>query len=338
MKLRQAAQGLGRLQVHEHLETARLLDRNVAWPAALEDLRNDGRQRTVGGQEVGAVGHQAAGLGETAERRNGRKLARRQHAGDSLGAEVDQRRAQLHDGLRSLLRLRVEHRVDLVRIAEGQDLNTDRHRLRRRLDRRQLRLAGVRIPQHVDAPQPGCDLANQLQPFGGQAGKVEKHPREVAIRPGQAGDKAARDRVGFEVQRHDGDVVGRGLRRPDRDGAHRHQDVDLEPDKLLRKTRQGLGFALRPARLDLDGFALDVGQGPQTVEQAGHDLAGARAGRFETRMQKADHGNASARLCHDHERRNAECSKNADCCAPVHRVTSWLKAAPQASTTPTIVF
>ena len=126
---------------HEHLETARA----APWEgrlalAAFEDLLYDGRDRAVGGQEdrgrrtsscrlQGNCGMaKRPGKLPCCSRMSAIRFALRLISGEPTGTTACDRWS----------RFRVENHVDLVRITERQDLNTDRHRLRRRLDGRQL--------------------------------------------------------------------------------------------------------------------------------------------------------------------------------------------------------
>ena len=68
---------------------------------------------------------------------------------------------------------------------------------------------------------------------------------------------AERVRVTYEYDRN---RRGRSLSRLGVDGARCHDDIDLEPDKFLRKFAHPLRFALRPSVLDGDGPSLHIAQ------------------------------------------------------------------------------
>ena len=68
---------------------------------------------------------------------------------------------------------------------------------------------------------------------------------------------AERVRVTHEYDRN---RRGRSLSRRGVDGARCHDDIDLEPDKFLRKFAHPLRFALRPSVLDGDSPSLHIAQ------------------------------------------------------------------------------
>jgi hypothetical protein len=70
---------------------------------------------------------------------------------------------------------------------------------------------------------------------------------------------AAAERVRV-THEYDWNRRGRSLSRLGVDGARCHDDIDLEPDKFLRKFAHSLRFALRPSVLDGDGMSLHIAQ------------------------------------------------------------------------------
>ena len=76
---------------------------------------------------------------------------------------------------------------------------------------------------------------------------------------------AERVRVTYEYDR---DRRGRSLSRLGVDGARCHDDIDLEPDKFLRKFAHPLWFALRPSVLDGDIPSLHIAQVAKPLAKA----------------------------------------------------------------------
>ena len=72
-----------------------------------------------------------------------------------------------------------------------------------------------RIEEHSDAAGPWHQVMQELHPLGGKLGEQHIEPREVAARPGEAGDKAQPDRVVGDDE-DDGDRPGFGLGREHR--------------------------------------------------------------------------------------------------------------------------
>ena len=68
---------------------------------------------------------------------------------------------------------------------------------------------------------------------------------------------AERVRVTHEYDRN---RRGRSLSRGSVDGTRGHDDIDLEPDKFLRKFAHSLRLALRPSVLDGDSPSLHIAQ------------------------------------------------------------------------------
>ena len=60
--------------------------------------------------------------------------------------------------------------------------------------------SGIGRPaQHRDPPRPGKDLSKQFEPFSGAfQADLNRHPGDVAARPGEAGGKAETDRIAGE--------------------------------------------------------------------------------------------------------------------------------------------
>ena len=94
---------------------------------------------------------------------------------------------------------------------------------------------------------------------------------------------AAAERVRV-THEYDWNRRGRSLSRLGVDGARRHDDIDLEPNKFLRKFAHSLRLALRPSVLDGDGLSLHI---PQFAKSLAKSFKSIKK-RVWTVPQKAD--------------------------------------------------
>ena len=110
------------------------------------------------------------------------------------------------------------------------------------------------------ATRAGCghQLAQEFQPLCHQLATEKIDPRQVAARPGEAGDKTEPDRV-FGDDEDDGDRRGCRLGRERRSGASGRGDHgDLSANQFGRQRRQSIDLILGPAVFDRHVLALDI--------------------------------------------------------------------------------
>ena len=105
--------------------------------------------------------------------------------------------------------------VDLAFAAGLQDRELHPLRARRFLHVSHDALANriARVDEQGDHPGLGNQLGNKLEPLRRQLGSHDAEAREVAARPGEAGDQASLDRVAADAREDDGDRRGRAFRR-----------------------------------------------------------------------------------------------------------------------------
>src|SRR4029079_9867562 len=151
--------------------------------------------------------------------------------------------------------------VVLCRAAHGHRLHPKPQRWTRRLDGLQAwtMRRGCKVKNDGHPRNSGNGLLEQRQALHivlshhqGEASDVAAWPREARYMT-----TAERVRVTHEYDR---DRRGRSLSRSGVDGARCHDDIDLEPDKFLRKFAHPLRFALRPSVLDGDGLSLHIAE------------------------------------------------------------------------------
>src|SRR5262249_47049773 len=95
-------------------------------------------------------------------------------------------------------------------------------------------------------------------------------PRQIAFRPGEAGDKTKSDRV-FGGEEDDRDRHGRALGRNRRRNSYRGDYSHATADKVRRQRRQPIDLIFGPPIFDRDVLALDearVFQAPAEGTQA----------------------------------------------------------------------
>ena len=102
----------------------------------------------------------------------------------------------------------------------------------------------------------GHQLAQQLQPLGRQLGDEKIDARQIAARPGEAGDKSELDRVLADAE-DDRDRRGGRLGRKRRGEASADDHRDPAADQIGRQRRQPNELILGPAVDDRDVLALD---------------------------------------------------------------------------------
>src|SRR5262249_41562370 len=94
-------------------------------------------------------------------------------------------------------------------------------------------------------------------------------PREVAARPGEAGDQPVRDRIAA-MPEDDGDRRGRAFRGECRRRAAGQDQIDLATDEIGGQCGQPIVMALRPEVLDRNILYLDVDGFAQSLVELGH--------------------------------------------------------------------
>ena len=123
---------------------------------------------------------------------------------------------------------------------------------------------------------------------------------------------AERVRVTHEYDR---DRRGGSLSRRGVDGARCHDDIDLKPDKFLRKFAHPLRFALRPSVLDGDGPSLHIAELAKSLAESFKGIHKC----VWTVPQKADPVDLAWLLCMRRKRpRDRRATKKHDELAPLH--------------------
>ena len=110
----------------------------------------------------------------------------------------------------------------------------------------------------------------QRQPLRSELGTEPTHPRDVAARPIEAGDKAVFTRV-IVAREHNRDCTGRRLGRERRivaAGCSDHGHLTL--NEFGRQRRQSIRPPLRPAIFDRDVLAFDIAGLIQALAERGH--------------------------------------------------------------------
>jgi hypothetical protein len=108
------------------------------------------------------------------------------------------------------------------------------------------------VPQHRELREDRQRLAQELQAFRGEIGKVEEDPGDVAARTREARGPPVGNRIGLEVHGDDRDRARGGLRRMDRGRAHRADRLGTEADELRCHRRQLIEALVRHTGDDLD--------------------------------------------------------------------------------------
>jgi len=88
------------------------------------------------------------------------------------------------------------------------------------------------IPQHADLLDPRNHFSEQLQPFAGNRGEIEKQAGDIPARFRQAGGKPARDRIDLQICCDDRDPCRGRSRRIDRQHRDGNDHVDVALDEL----------------------------------------------------------------------------------------------------------
>src|SRR3954453_18929838 len=96
-----------------------------------------------------------------------------------------------------------------------------------------------------NAREPGNGLLEQLQAFDACLREHDGEASDVAARPREAGRVTGGDRV-RGAKEDDGNRRGRPFHRLGVDGTWFDDDIDLEPDQLLREFTHPFWLTLRP--------------------------------------------------------------------------------------------
>ena len=234
---------------------------------------------------LGSVADQATGRGELApliDRRYG--MACRQR--DELLAPTVEEWVGADDQRAGLkLDERGEGGVDLALGAGLQDRELHPLRARRFLhvSDHGLGIRIVRVHEESDHLGLGDQLGQQLEPLGHQLRGQNADAREVAARPGKAGDQTLSDRVGAEEDNRDRRGCAFAARAA---GGAGHDHVDLAADEVGGQCGQPIIATLRPAVFDRHILSLDIAGFAQSLAERGHKRC-SRAGR--SRCEVADY-------------------------------------------------
>src|SRR5437879_7179314 len=152
---------------------------------------------------------------------------------------------------------------------------------------------GRRIPQHGDATSVGNRLSNQLQPFVGQTGLIEKAPRNVPSGLSEAANEPGLNGVALQVERHNRDRARCILRGPHGRRTDRKQHVHLLLDEVSSETRECFRLPTRKSELERYVIAINVTKVAQPLSY-GIDCARSRANNGD---QHTYHRHLSRLLC-----------------------------------------
>jgi hypothetical protein len=193
----------------------RLHDRQVSGLGALEDAAGIDSELAEGIQKVGSVALKSADFGKITQRKcRGDRVVRRQL--DYLDTPTAEEGVVAdEEGFGPIARKNREGRIDLAAVAGVENLDLQAHGGSRRcqLSQRGLRIRSVgRIDEHGNPSDRGHQLTQEFQSLCRQLTKENIYPRQVAARPGEAGDKTESYRV-FADGEDDGDRRGCRLGR-----------------------------------------------------------------------------------------------------------------------------
>ena len=159
-------------------------------------------------------------------------------------------------------------RIEIVRLTDAERLHGDAQSLRSLLDfavpQRHSHI--VCIPKDGDTDGFRHRLPEEVQSLCAELDGLIGHPGDVASGSRENFDQA--DTIGITHERQDDrDGGARLLGRRGRGASGGHDDVDLEPDKLGRESRQSLLFGIGPPGEVNDILLLDIPEIAQSVSQ-----------------------------------------------------------------------
>jgi len=96
---------------------------------------------------------------------------------------------------------------------------------------------------------------------------LNRQAGHIAARPAKTANEAAADRV-RRRREHDRDDRCRLLKRDDGFCSGRDNDIDLEPNELIRYLGEAFGVSLGPTILDHDGATLDPTEFAQPLHKS----------------------------------------------------------------------
>jgi putative tryptophan/tyrosine transport system substrate-binding protein len=128
----------------------------------------------------------------------------------------------------------------------------------------------ARIDHNGQPAEAGHNLAREFESFARKIGHLDRQAGYIAARSRETRDKTGTD----WVRRRNNDRYDRCrlLCRNNWCGRVRHNDIDLEPDKLGRNLSQALSASLRPPIVDRDGTILNPTELTQPLDKSGHWL------------------------------------------------------------------
>ena len=130
-----------------------------------------------------------------------------------------------------------------------------------------------RIDEHGNTSCSGHQLTQEFQPLCHQLTTEKIDARQVAARPGEAGDKTKPDRV-FADDEDDGDRRGCRLGREcRRRGSERGDHGDLPANQFGRQRRQPIDLTFGPAVFDRHVLALDIAGLLQALAECAQTVA-----------------------------------------------------------------
>ena len=240
---------LRRLHVDDEGIARRLLERQLGRLGALEDAVDQGAGALEGFLEVGAVRHQAAVAHQEVvlvDRRQALGGGVVEHA---LAIERGERVGDHQDGVRRLAVHRLEHALEIVRLAHAQRIDGDAERAGggggSLVAQRHAKIFAV--PQHRHARELGRQLLEQRQALDGEGGGDVGNAGDGAARPRQALDHAGGDRIA-DAEGHDRRYAA-GLGDNHRRIAGGDDGIDARRLQFLHELRLPGGLSHGAARL-----------------------------------------------------------------------------------------
>src|SRR5262245_19962422 len=274
--------------IDDQLKFARLYDRKVGWPTALDDAARMNASLTPCVYDIGAVAHQPADFGMLAVRKCRRDTVARRQV-DQLNATAAEKRITGDEKcVGPLTHQRRKDRIDVLATLCIVDLDLQAHGTSRPWRFPHCALPARRvgcIHKDGDAGNCGDQRAQKFKPLCYQLGCKKVDTRHVAAGPGEADNKTKLDRIlaRDEYDRH------RRCCRFGNDGhlfAGRCDHCDLAANQIGRHLRKPIVLIFGESVDNRDILALDIAGLFQTLAKSAQAF---RDGIRRSRIEETNH-------------------------------------------------
>src|SRR5262245_43533535 len=249
-------EGLRGLEVHDHLEPRRALNRQVDRSGAAQNPSDVTATTAKHIGKVRPIGNQAAGVRMRPVKVDRRQASFHGEFSDPRSVSEIERIRQNDARVGPPVLRRVESAVYVRGVLQFQTVSLKRERASDPRQLTKLWCIDVGISEYGDARRSRYNLLEQLQVLSAQLGKIEKHSSDIASRPRDARYQSRLNRIDFEIYPCDRDCACRVFGGCQSPGAANH--IDFKFCEFRCELGKKFGLAVSGTMFEFDVLSLRV--------------------------------------------------------------------------------